>query len=232
MIEKTINSPAELHELASSFRKTHPIFRGVSEASFQLVSRFGRSIISNREFRKKNVGFSYVVDSTKEEIVLEKFKNLSAPYLTFHPTNEWEWLAIAQHHGLPTRMMDWTTNPLVAAYFATTHNPSKSDSAIYAISNQHSLDRAQFDQSPYKLSKSVIFSPRHATQRITTQSGLFIVPSQVDEPFSCEGLEKWVVTKKCRVEIEIMLCRYGITTASMFPGLDGIAKSLVRDYGL
>lgn len=232
MVEKTINSPAELHELASSFRKTHPIFRGVSDASFQLVSRFGRSIIKNREFRKKNASFSYVVDSTKEEIVLEKFKNISAPYLAFQPKNDWEWLAIAQHHGLPTRMMDWTTNPLVAAYFATTHNPSTSDSAIYVINDRYNLDRAQLDQSPYKLNKAMIFSPRHATQRITSQSGLFIVPSKIDEPFSCEGLEKWVLTKNCHIEIEIMLCRYGITPASMFPGLDGIANSLVRDYGL
>lgn len=233
MDEKTVNSPAELHELASSFRKTHPIFRGVSDASFQLISRFGRSIINNRELRKKNANFSYVVDSSTEEMVLEKFKNLSAPYLSFQPTNDWEWLAIAQHHGLPTRMMDWTTNPLVAAYFATTHNPSlTSNSAIYVISDRYKLDIALFDQSPYNVNKPTVFSPRHTTQRITTQSGLFIVHSKIDEPFSCETLEKWIVTKKCRIEIEIMLSRYGISTASMFPGLDGIANSLIRSCGL
>ena len=232
MKQEFVKSAAELHDLASSFPNTHPIFRGVSDASYELLSRFGRSIIKNKELREKKPDFTYVVDSGKEKAILTDFIKESAPYLTFDPANEWEWLAIAQHHGLPTRMMDWTKNPLVAAYFATSQNRSSSDSAIYVISDHYELGRAPLDQSPFELDKTTVFHPRHTTPRISAQSGLFTVHSELEQPFFCDGLEKWIIKEKYCIEIEVMLSRYGITPASLFPGLDGIAESLIRRYGL
>lgn len=232
MIEKSVRSVAELHDHISSFRKSNPIFRGVRDVSYELLTRFGRSIRQNKEMRKANPNYEYLVDSKKEKVVLSAFKNHSAPYLTFDPSNEWEWLAIAQHHGLPTRMMDWTSNPLVAAYFATSSNSSASDSAIYVIGNRLELRRAPVDQSPFDLDIPTIFNPRHITPRITAQSALFTVHPVPEEPFICEGLEKWIIGVECGIEIFVMLRTYGITQASLFPGLDGIAKSLIDSYGL
>ena len=232
MQEKIVTSVDDLHNLASSFHTSHPIFRGVSDASYELLTRFGRSIINNKKLRKEVSTYSYIVDSATEETVLREFKNQSTPYITFQPVNEWEWLAIAQHHSLPTRLMDWTTNPLVAAYFATAYNHSNSDSAIYAISHLYELGQAPLDKSPFEIEAPTVFRPRHLTPRITAQSGLFTVHTELEQPFMCKGLEKWILKEECKIKMKLVLSRYGIEHAAMFPGLDGIANSIADSYGL
>lgn len=91
-------------------RRDTGVYRGASDASRPLLTSLDRLGGVNPPHSKRDL----------EEHILRNFMRYSRPHLSTPPVNEWEMLVAAQHHGVPTRLLDWTYSPLVAAHFATT----------------------------------------------------------------------------------------------------------------
>ena len=147
-----IKSFEDFHDIIKKYSDKKVICRGVSDINYKLIPRLGR------------LKYNFGDDAIKEEKkMLRLFKEQSLPFLNFTPSNDWEWLALAQHHGLPTRLLDWTTNPLVAAYFAV-EKEYNGDSAVYAYRTRNFLNISD-KPDPFKTKKFGKFIPSHVTQR-------------------------------------------------------------------
>jgi len=212
MITRRIRSFAGLHKLFLSHGHSHYIYRGESSAKYELRPKIGRYNVITRD------------DAADQEVyLLEAFKRRASPHVSLIPSNDWEWLAVAQHYGLATRLLDWTENLLVAAYFATVlTRTDHSERIIYAL-DSGVLHESDETISPFELDNASIYRPKHITNRISAQSGLFTVHPNPAEKFTHDQLERIVISKNAVLDISIALDKYGFNKATMFPGLDGVA---------
>ena len=177
----------------------------------------------------------------------------------------WQWLAVAQHHGLPTRLNDWTFSPLVALHFATdTPADMDRDGSIWSVNFLRAkdllpgqlrriLDEERSDTFTVEMLGGIatlrefdalardggfllFLEPPALDERIVNQAALFsVMPSPSD------SLDEWLATHPdlCRQvivpaelkwEIRDKLDQANITERTLFPGLDGLSRSLARYY--
>jgi hypothetical protein len=143
---------AVIHE---KFSSEEWVFRGQEDSDWNLVPSLERAM----EGKLARDGVLWQTD--EEFLLLTEFKRRAYHYVSDPPEedDELEWLALMQHHGAPTRLLDWTKSPYVGLFFAVVKAPTEHHSALWVV-NRGALERIADD----RLSK---FDPEYRRKRPT-----------------------------------------------------------------
>jgi hypothetical protein len=216
-----ISSWADLTRWLERYQEQGWLFRGEANASHgALKPRVGR-VSQKRGFRRKPYTMS------DERRAFEEFKKLARPHLKFEPRSEIEWLSIAQHHGLPTRLIDWTANLFVAAFFAV-ELAGKAHGVIYCVRGVEEIAGEAQDEAEdiFALDSVRVYHPPALSPRVFAQQSVFTLHPHPEVEFTCSDLERWIVQSDACWPIKRSLSAAGVNWAALFPDIDGLCKHL------
>jgi hypothetical protein len=205
-----IDSFGKLHSEMASFRRDNRwMYRGHASDTWPLVPKAGRSPYNCRD----------------DLVTLGAWSRRAAEFMPALPSNVWERMALAQHHGLPTRLLDWSYNPLVAAYFACIEEP-QSDGALYCFRPTSSID--PLTTTPEKLKRVKKYRPVVVASRIARQSGFFTAHPDPELPLEAsmaknDDIAIFSISAKYKRDLVFELNHYGVNHLTLMGDLDGLS---------
>lgn len=234
MRTEIINSVTEYLKLVSEVRSEHnkradevrqdsePLYRGQSQ-DFPLLPKIARNDESSKALKR-------------ESFMLSELKIRGRRHRDLSQLDVWSLLTLAQHYGLATRLLDWTSNPLIAMWFACSKDSPESRPHVYILLPHwgiNHLDRDLIRDTKDHIQTSILRT-RLEDSRVVAQDGWFTVhsPSRKHNKFiplgqldhHAEGMVKIKVNQENRSDILKELDTLGVSYQSIFPDLEGLCK--------
>lgn len=208
MKEIRVKNFPEFHETLNHKSK-FTLYRGQSDASWDLIPK---------AFRMPYIKIT-------DDSILQYFTRNSLPYLKIIPENKWDWLTVAQHYGIPTRLLDWTSSPLIAAFFAVSDD-YEGDASVFVLEfNDNQIIETSIAINPFDLKEIGILMPKAHTERVIRQKANFTVhPHPHLKSQFYENVTKIVIDKTYRRKLKGELRHYGITHLDVLGDMEGLAK--------
>jgi FRG domain len=225
-----VSSVSEFVEVATWMDSSF-IFRGqTKEKGWPLIPSVGRFVEGSRV-------------PWREREILGEFRREAIRFLQVVPSNDWQWLALAQHNRLPTRLLDWTRNPLAALWFAVSSSAIEEKPGLvwaYIYEEADVVSNTEGLSSPFSIDRLYVYYPEHVFPFIQAQSGVFTAHYRCnDGPGKFPPIEeikdadlrltKIEIPAKSFPTVRYQLFRVGISPASLFPGLQGLVERIRYD---
>lgn len=241
-MNKEINTLSEYISLVSRNNNFLSMYRGVSNSEYELEPGIAR-------YRKRGLTEADIL--VREAYMLLEFRNKASQFKEIK--NITELAILAQHYGLPTRLLDWTHNPLVALFFAVKNN--NKDGAVYIYEKAEIMTPFNFDYadlislfsgglisngvsayiqvSKYQQKvnkehkeKFVFLQPLSNTERVISQDSIFTLHIDPFVNIPEEKYKKIIIKQEKKKYFKESLANLGVHEFSIFPDLGGLSAYL------
>ncbi|MFA6568018.1 MAG: FRG domain-containing protein [Victivallales bacterium] len=180
---------------------------------------------------------------TERELILT-FRKEAERCLHLLPSTDWDWIVVAQHHGIPTRVLDWSYDPLVALWFALEKHTKASDSApevwvLKPLAEDVLAPKELKHSNPFSGTRTKVFETNFMLPRVRAQQSCFTLFKHIEKKQKgFVPLEENVYLRKSleRIRIPPYACKRvllalknkGYCRDALYPNIDKIAGSIKK----